>query len=59
MHGVRLDVEHADSGDREERRPKGVDRLPVPALGEIGDALYEGSQTAPPATVWMTRFTPT
>ena len=56
--GVGLDVDDAGSrsadriGDRR-------DDVEAPALGEIRDAFYKGSQTAPPATVWMTRFTPT
>jgi hypothetical protein len=56
--GVGLDVDHA--GARiSDRIGDGGDDIEPPALRKIRDALYEGSQTAPPTTVRMTRFTPT
>jgi hypothetical protein len=58
MRGIRLDVDHAGARGLDRIRDLGDDLEPA-ALGEIRDALYEGCQTAPPATVVMTRFTPT
>jgi hypothetical protein len=56
--GIGLDVDHP--------RARGTDRIgdggndvESPAFREIWDALYKGSQTAPPTTVRSTRFTPT
>ena len=55
---VGLDVDHPRArvtdcvGD-------GGDDVEPPPFREIRDALYKGSQTAPPATVCRTRFTPT
>ena len=58
MRGISLDVDHAGARGLDRIRDLGDDLQPAP-LGEIGDALYEGCQTTPPATVVMTRFTPT
>ena len=58
MRRIRLDVDHAGARGLDRIRDLGDDLQPAP-LGEVGDALYEGCQTIPPATVLMTRFTPT
>jgi hypothetical protein len=58
MGCVGLDVDHAGAR-RFDRIGDGGDDVEPPALREIWDALYKGSQTAPPTTVCMTRFTPT
>jgi hypothetical protein len=58
VSGVGLDVDHAGARISDRIRNGGDDTEP-PALRKIRDALYKGSQTAPPATVRMTRFTPT
>src|SRR5712691_3829361 len=55
---VGLDVYHAGAR-RFDRIGDGGDDFEPPAFREIRDALYKGSQTAPPTTVRMTRFTPT
>src|SRR4029077_18835301 len=56
--GVGLDVDHASARVSDRIRDGGDDVEPA-ALRKIWDALYKGSQTAPPTTVRMTRFTPT
>jgi len=56
--GVGLDVDHARARVSDRIRDRGDDIEPA-ALRKIRDALYKGSQTAPPTTVRMTRFTPT
>jgi hypothetical protein len=58
MGGVGLDVDHTRAR-RFDRIGDGGDDVEPPAFREIWDALYKGSQTAPPTTVRMTRFTPT
>jgi hypothetical protein len=56
--GIGLDVDDPRAGGTDRIRNGGNDVEP-PALREIRDALYKGSQTAPPTTVRSTRFTPT
>jgi hypothetical protein len=56
--GIRLDVDHPGARATDRIRDGGDD-VEAATLREIRDALYKRSQTAPPATVWMTRFTPT
>ena len=56
--GVGLDVDHAGTR-RFDRIGNGGNDIEPPAFREIRDALYKGTQTAPPTTVCKTRFTPT
>src|ERR1700694_2086498 len=56
--GVGLDVDDAGARGFDRIGDRGDDIEP-PTLREIRDALYKGSQTAPPTTVCRTRFTPT
>ena len=56
--GVGLDVDHAGARGFD-RIGDGGDDVEAAAFREIGDALYKGSQSAPPTTVCRTRFTPT
>ena len=56
--GIGLDVDHAGARGFD-RIGDGGDDVEAAPFREIGDALYEGSQTAPPTTVCRTRFTPT
>src|SRR6202023_2421079 len=58
MRGIGLDVDYAGARRLDRIRDLGDDLQPA-TLREIRDALYEGCQTTPPATVVMTRFTPT
>jgi hypothetical protein len=58
VRGISLHVDHAGARGLDRIRDLG-DHLQSAPLGEVGDALYEGCQTTPPATVLMTRFTPT
>jgi hypothetical protein len=58
MGGIGLDIDHARARRLDRISDLGDDLQPA-SLGEVGDALYEGCQTTPPATVVMTRFTPT
>jgi hypothetical protein len=58
MRGIRLDVDQPGAHVLDRIGDLGDDLQPAP-LREVGDALYEGCQTTPPATVVMTRFTPT
>jgi hypothetical protein len=56
--GIGLNVDHPRARGFD-RVGDGGDDVEPPALRKIRDALYKGSQTAPPATVRSTRFTPT
>jgi hypothetical protein len=56
--GVGLDVDDAGARVSDRIRDLGDD-LQAAAFREIRDALYKGCQTMPPATVLITRFTPT
>jgi hypothetical protein len=58
VRGIGLDVDDAGPGSLDRIRDLGDHLQPAP-LGEVGNALYKGCQTTPPATVVMTRFTPT
>jgi hypothetical protein len=55
---IRLDVDHSGARATDGIRDGGDD-VEAAAFREIRDALYKGSQTAPPTTVCRTRFTPT
>ena len=56
--GIGLDVDHAGARGFD-RIGDGADDVEAAAFREIRNALYKGSQTAPPTTVCRTRFTPT
>jgi len=58
MRGIGLDVDQTRACRLDGVRDLADDLQPAP-FGEVGDALYEGCQITPPATVLTTRFTPT
>jgi len=55
--GIRLYVDHAGTVGPD-RVGDFRDDIDTAAFREIGDALYEGCQIEPPATVCRTRLTP-